>query len=50
MKRAGGGVRVAPGWGWRFPLMMAVIAGFFAASATAVGYVLGHVSDWIGGL
>lgn len=48
MRRVKRDAKTAPGWWWRFPLMMAVIYGFFALSSAPVGYVLWHVSDWIG--
>lgn len=40
----------APGWWWRLPLLGVVLYGFFALSASGAGFVLGRVSDWIGGV
>lgn len=42
-------MRRAEGWWWRFPALMALVAGFFVA-LMPVGWVLAHVSDAIGGL
>lgn len=49
MKRARRRRKVAPGWWWRFPLTMALVALPFVLAVPTAGYVLGHVSDWVGG-
>lgn len=38
----------ADGWWWRFPVLMALVGGFFTA-LMPVGWVLAHLSDAIGG-
>jgi hypothetical protein len=40
-------MKCAPGWWWRFPLMCALVYGFFV-TLMPVGWALGHVSDAVG--
>lgn len=39
----------ADGWWWRFPAVCVLVGGFFVA-LTPAGWVLAHVSDFIGSL